>query len=37
MIYEGRFTEQWGQNEARTCKLTFIGKNLGPRRVAVGI
>ena len=28
MIYEGRFTEQWGQNEARTCKLTFIGKNL---------
>ena len=28
MIYEGRFTEQWGANEARTCKLTFIGKNL---------
>mmetsp|Transcript_25916 Transcript_25916/g.67195 ORF Transcript_25916/g.67195 Transcript_25916/m.67195 type:complete len:429 (+) Transcript_25916:378-1664(+) len=28
MIYEGRFTEQWGASEPRTCKLTFIGKNL---------
>ena len=28
MIYEGRFTEQWGSSEPITCKLTFIGKNL---------
>ena len=28
MIYTGKFMEPWQPDEPRTCKLTFIGKNL---------
>jgi len=28
MLFNGTFDEPWGANEARTCRLTFIGKNL---------
>jgi len=28
MIFNGNFTDEWGPDEEKRCKLTFIGKNL---------
>ena len=28
MLFDGDFTEAWGEGEERCCKLTFIGKHL---------
>jgi hypothetical protein len=37
MLFNGTFTEPWAADESRTCKFTFIGKNLDHEALRAGI
>jgi hypothetical protein len=36
MIFNGDFRDPWAPDEPRSCKLTFIGKNLDKAALAAG-
>ena len=33
LLFNGTFAEEWGPDEQRCCKLTFIGKNLDKKAI----
>ena len=37
MLFNGTFTEEWGEVESRNCKFTFIGKHLDHEALRAGI
>ena len=36
MIFNGTYSEPWGADETRCCKLMFIGKNLDEKELKAG-
>ena len=36
MQFKGEFTEAWGKDEARNCRLIFIGRDLDKQMITDG-